>query len=166
MLSEILRERQKGGYMKYLLELFKNINKKLYLFFLTIVILVNFGVWNALKLYREPLIQSGKLLIGSTWSFAFLIVLFICVISLLKKSDRESEKHIDEHLFRPSNFETDGDVVNVSYVKTYEEKRPNEIVGSIEVKINNISEDKIEILRGRVFFYKKRLELRNLILKL
>lgn len=39
--------------MKDILELLKNLNKKIYIFALSIVIILNFGIWKALKLHKE-----------------------------------------------------------------------------------------------------------------
>jgi hypothetical protein len=76
--------------MKDILELLKNINKRIYLFFLFIVILLNFSIWKALKTNKEFIIKTSNLLLGSAWSFVFVTVLIISVLVLMKKSDRES----------------------------------------------------------------------------
>ncbi|MBU5351096.1 hypothetical protein ACN9MH_11670 [Paenibacillus silvae] len=148
--------------MKDILELLKNINKRIYLFFLFIVILLNFSIWKALKTNKEFIIKTSNLLLGSAWSFVFVTVLIISVLVLMKKSDRESNKYVHEHLFQPSKYETDGNIVNASFIKAYKNKGSNEIVGSIKVKINNLSEDKIDLIKGRVFFYKEKTRMKRM----
>lgn len=148
--------------MKDILELLKNLNKKIYIFALSIVIILNFGIWKALKLHKEAIIKSGNTLLESAGSFSFLIILFICVKALLKKSDRESTKNVNEHLYKPNNYETDGNIVNASYTKVYKQNGSNNIVGTIEIKINNISEDVIDLCKGQVYFYQEKTRVKKL----
>lgn len=148
--------------MKDILELLKNLNKKIYISFLFIVILLNFGIWKTLGLHKDLIIKSSKLLLHSAWSIIFLFILLICIISLLKKSDRESKKKIDEYLYKPCNYQTEGDIVNANYTKVYREKSSNEIAGSITITINNISKDKVDYLKGLVYFYKDKTRVKKL----
>lgn len=152
--------------MKDLLELLKNINKRIYLLSLVFVVIINLGVLKGFDTQKERLLTSGIKVLYSSWSVMLIIILLVSILKLLQVSDRKSRERIKEHLYSPFDYETEGDFVNVSVHRYYQDEIKEGILEKIEVKLNNNSNEDIEQIRGFVYFYKDKTRIKTLNIEL
>ncbi|PAD75342.1 hypothetical protein, partial [Paenibacillus campinasensis] len=152
--------------MKDLLELLKNINKRIYLLSLAFVVVINLGVLKGFDTQKERLLTSGMKVLYSSWSLLLIIIVLVSILKLLRVSDRKSRERIKEHLYSPFDYETEGDFVNVSVHRYYKDEIKKGILEIIEVKLNNISNEDIELIRGFVYFYKDKTRIKTINIEL
>jgi hypothetical protein len=152
--------------MKELLELLKNINKRIYLLSLVFVVIINLELLKGFDTQKERLITSGMKVLYSSWSLLLIIIVLVSILKLLRISDRKSRERIKEHLYSPFDYETEGDFVNVSVHRYYQDEIKKGILEIIEVKLNNISKEDIELIRGFVYFYKDKTRIKTLNIEL
>ncbi|RUT28049.1 hypothetical protein EJP77_18715 [Paenibacillus zeisoli] len=152
--------------MKDLLELLKNINKRIYLLSLVFVVIINLGLLKGFSNQKERLLTSGMKVLYSSWSLILIIIVLVSILKLLQVSDRKSRDRIKEHLYSPFNYETEGDFVNLSVHRYYQDEIKNGILEIIEVKLNNTSKEDIELIRGFVYFYKDKTRIKTLNVEL
>lgn len=132
----------------------KTRNEKLYIFILMIMLILLIAkFWDRVILINEILFKSMAIVLNHIVSSIFVIILIVFKIYIFKLSDEKSQEKIDAYNNSLIEESKNNGYFSVKLIERYE-KLNKDYGNTLQIIINNNSDERIEYLKGYISLYK------------